>query len=159
MKYIQIFISVITITFGFSNRLIAQNLDSYSENLNEACEYFINDEKIPKTILLKLVPKNYEEFSKYYETTYPDNELSKLGFFYKTSDNIFNEVIENKNEDFYLQSLKLASFADGEYAEAFIEKLELIIKMDAKKFCKSIKDKDYANHNPIEYYAELHNCE
>jgi hypothetical protein len=159
MKYIQILISVLIITFGFSNQLIAQNLDNYSENLNEACGYFINDKKIPRAILLKLVPKNYEEFSKFYETTYPDNELSKTGFFYKTTEKIFNEVIENNNEDFYLPSLKLASFADGEYAEGFIEKLELIIKMDVKKFCKSIKDKDYAKQNPIEYYAELHNCE
>ena len=159
MKNFFLYILIISNTIGFSNRLFAQNLNSYSENLNEACEYFMNDKKIPKSILLKLVPNNYEEFSKYYETTYTDNELAKSGFFFETSNNIFNEVILNKNDDFYLPSLRLASFADGEFAEGFIDKLELIIKIDEDKFCNSIKGKNYANHNPIEYYAELQNCE
>ena len=159
MKYIHILILVISITFGFSNLLVAQNLSSYSENLNKACDFYMNEMKIPKSILLKLVPNNYDEFKKYYETTYANIELAKTGFFYETTEKIFNEVIENNNEDFYLPSLRLASYADGEYAEGFIEKLKLIIKMNEKKFCKSIQDKDYANYNPIEYYAELYNCE
>ena len=58
-----------------------------------------------------------------------------------------------------MPSLNLASFADGEYAEEFIEYLELIIKKDKEKFCKSISGIKYRNRNPIKYYSELNKCE
>jgi hypothetical protein len=68
-------------------------------------------------------------------------------------------VTNAQNNNFYLPSLKLISFADGEFAEEFIEYLELIIEMDKEKFCKSINGKEYDKHNPIKYYSKLNKCE
>ena len=68
-------------------------------------------------------------------------------------------MTSEKNSDFYLPSLNLASFADGEYAEEFIEYLELIINADKEKFCESLRRIKYRNRNPIKYYSELNNCE
>ncbi|MBZ9779904.1 hypothetical protein LB452_13325 [Psychroflexus sp. CAK8W] len=155
----KILILITLLKLGFSTELIAQNQIDYDDNLNQASELYVTDKKIPESILLKLVPENYDEFDKYYRTTSPDHKLGNTDFFYETTQMIFNEVISKNNSDFYLSSLKLASFADGEYAENFIHNLELIIEMDEQKFCKSINGKEYSNQNPIKYYSELKNCE
>ncbi|WP_274474584.1 hypothetical protein [Mangrovimonas aestuarii] len=130
----------------------------YEKNLKTASKLYLEKKKIPESILLKLVPENNTEFGIYYGTTEPDHKLAEKDFFYDTSRLIFEKVTSEKNNDFYLPCLKLISFADGEFAEEFIEYLELIIEMDNEKFCKSIKDKEYAKHNPIKYYSELNNC-
>jgi len=67
-------------------------------------------------------------------------------------------LISKKNNDFYLPSLMLISFADGEFQEDFIESLELIIKMDKEKFCNSIKGQEYVKQNPIKFYSDLYKC-
>lgn len=134
----------------------AQNIDNYAKNLNTAIKLHSEKKDIPKPILLKLVPENYKEFNIYYGTTYPNQELSKTSFFYDTSKSIFRHAFDD--EDFYLPSLQLISFADGEFAEGFTEYLELIIEMDKEKFCKSIQEKEYLKRNPIKYYSELHGC-
>ncbi|SDR95629.1 hypothetical protein SAMN05216503_1508 [Polaribacter sp. KT25b] len=85
--------------------------------------------------------------------------MGKTDFFYDTTRLIFEKVISEKNSDFYLPSLNLASFADGEYAEEFMVYLELIINTDKKKFCKSLSRIKYKNRNPIKYYSELNKCE
>ncbi|MFD0992822.1 hypothetical protein [Tenacibaculum geojense] len=131
----------------------------YEQNLNTAAEYYLQKKEIPLSILIKLVPKNNSEFTSYYETTGPEHNLGETDFFYETTRLIFEQVISKKNNDFYLPSLKLISFADGEYAEEFIEHLELIIEIDKEKFCTEINGKEYITHNPIKYYYELNNCE
>ena len=132
---------------------------NYKENLKLATDQFISNNDIPDNVLLNLVPENTEEFIILYNTTSPDSKMQKTGFFYKITQKIFDKVIIEKNNDFYLPSLQLASFADGEFGEGFIENLEKIIELDTNKFCKSIKDKEYLKHNPIKYYAEQNNCE
>ncbi len=134
-------------------------ISSYEENLNQASKFYLKNEKIPEPILLQLVPKTYSDFDIYYGTTGPDHQLGETDFFYDTTRLIFEQVTAKKNEDFYLPSLNLISFADGEFAEEFIEYLELIIEMDKEKFCKSINGKDYVKRNPIKYYSELNKCE
>ena len=131
----------------------------YDKNLNIASALYMGKEEIPTSILKKLVPENDTEFGIYYDTTGPDHKLGETDFFYYTTRLIFEQVTSKKNNDFYLPSLKLISFADGEFAEEFIEYLELIIQMDKAKFCKSIKGKAYVGYSPIEYYAALNNCE
>jgi hypothetical protein len=147
------------LTLGNSSGLKALNEIEYEKNLNIASELYLTKKEIPKTVLIKLVPENYAEFDIYYGTTGPDHKLGKTDFFYETTRLIFEEVTSGKNNDFYLSSLNLASFADGEYAEDFIEYLELIINADKEKFCKSISGIKYKNRNPIKYYSELNKCE
>ena len=127
----------------------------YLENLKLASDLYLKKEKIPDAVLLNLVPKNHPEFEHYYGTTYPENRMYETSFFHDSSQKIFEKVIDSKNDRFYLPSLQLISFADGEYAEGFIEYLELIIEMDKEKFCKSINGKEYANQNPIKYYSDI----
>ena len=134
-------------------------IDNYEENLNTASEFYLKKEIIPESVLIKLVPENYTEFGNYYETTEPEHKMGKTDFFYDTTRLIFEKVISEKKSDFYLPSLNLASFADGEYAEEFMVYLELIINTDKKKFCKSLSRIKYKNRNPIKYYSELNKCE
>jgi len=105
------------------------------------------------------VPTNQDEFGLYYGTTYPDHKLYESNFFYDTSNMIFGQVIYEKNEKFYPLALQLASFADGEYAEWFIENLEGIIALDPPKFCRSAKGKEYLRYNPMKYFYEDLQCE
>jgi hypothetical protein len=156
---LSLLIIISFIAFGNSPELRTLNEIEYEKNLNTASESYLNKTEIPESILIKLVPENYAEFDIYYGTTGPDHELGKTDFFYDTSRLIFEQVTLRKNNDFYLPSLKLASFADGEFAGDFNEHLELIINMDKAKFCKSISGKEYENNNPIKYYAELNKCE
>ena len=161
---IKILILPILILFSFmtlknSTEFKTLTETEYEKNLNTASEFYLEKKKIPESILIKLVPKNYAEFHIFYGTTEPDHKLGKTDFFYDTTRLIFEQVNSKKNNDFYLPSLKLISFADGEYAEEFIKYLELIIKIDEKKFCKSISGKKYKNNNPIKYYSELNKCE
>ncbi|WP_223033633.1 hypothetical protein [Hanstruepera marina] len=147
------------LTFENLTELKTVNETEYEKNLNTASELYLGKKKIPEYILIKLVPENYTEFGLYYGTTGPDHKLGKTDFFYETTRLIFEQVTSEKNSDFYLPSLNLASFADGEYAEEFIEYLELIINADKEKFCESLSGIKYRNRNPIKYYSELNNCE
>lgn len=147
------------LTFGNSTKLKTVNEIEYEKNLNTASELYLEKKKIPEFILIKLVPENYTELGLYYGTTGPDHKLGKTDFFYDTTRLIFEQVTSEKKSKFYLPSLNLASFADGEYAEEFIEYLELIINMDKEKFCKSLSRIKYKNRNPIKYYSELNKCE
>ncbi|OQD42082.1 hypothetical protein BUL40_11690 [Croceivirga radicis] len=142
-----------------TNELNNQNETAYEKNLNIATEYFLSKQDIPLDILVRLVPKDYLEFELYYRTTYPDHKMTETGFFHETTQLILEQVTSEKNNDFYLPSLKLISFADGEFAEGFIEHLELLIEMDKEKFCNSINGKEYVKHNPIKYYSELNKCD
>lgn len=154
---IAIFLSLLTLNNSTESKMLSGT--DYEQNLNSASEYYLRKEEIPESILIKLVPKNYAEFDIYYGTTGPDHKLAKTDFFYDTTRLIFEQVTSEKNNNFYLPSLKLISFADGEFAEEFIEYLELIIEMDKKKFCESISGKEYVKHNPIKFYSELNKCE
>lgn len=156
---ISILLIISFLTLGNSNEIKSVNETEYKKNLYTATELYLSKKIIPLNILKGLVPNDNSEFELYYATTYPDQKLSETDFFYDTTRLIFEQVTFKKNDDFYLPSLKLISFADGEYAEEFIEYLELIIKMDNKKFCESIIGKEYANHNPIKYYSDLNKCE
>ena len=131
---------------------------NYQKNLNLASDLFITKSELPDSVLLRLVPDSYEEFEILYGTTYPDNKMQNTGFFYNVTQLIFDKFIIEKKERFYLPSLQLASFADGEYGELFVENLEVIIKLDKNKFCQSIKGRKFADHNPIKYYSEQNNC-
>ena len=153
------FIIISFLTFGNWTELKTVNETEYEKNLNTASELYLGKKKIPEFILIKLVPENYTEFGLYYGTTGPDHELGKTDFFYDTTRLIFEQVSSENNSEFYLASLNLASFADGEYAEEFIEYLELIINTDKEKFCKSLSGIKYKNRNPIKYYSELNKCE
>lgn len=153
---ILVFYSALTI---YSNGVKKSNSTEYEDNLKTATELYLLGKVIPDNVLLCLTPNNHVEFELYYATTYPDQKMSETAFFYKTSELIFEQVVTNKKDKFYLPSLKLISFADGEYAEGFIDYLEIIIEMDKAKFCKSINGKEYAKSNPIKWYAESNNCE
>lgn len=144
---------------GNTTELKTLNETEYEKNLNTASELYLEKKKIPESILIKLVPENYTEFGKYYGTTGPDHKMRQTDFFYDTTRLIFEQVISEKNYDFYLPSLNLASFADGEYAEGFIEYLEIIINTDKEKFCESLSGIKFKNINPIKYYSELNKCE
>ena len=147
------------LTFVNSTELKMLNQTEYEKNLDTASELYLKKKKIPEFILIKLVPENYTEFGKYYRTTGPDHKMSETDFFYDTTRLIFEQVTSKKNNEFYLPSLNLASFADGEYAEDFIDYLKLIINTDKEKFCKSLSEVKYKNRNPIKYYSELNKCE
>ncbi|WP_299684480.1 hypothetical protein [uncultured Dokdonia sp.] len=153
--FIIVLISAFLTLVNF-HTLKAQNIDHYAKNINAAIKLYSEKKNIPKPILLKLVPKNYTEFGVYYGTTYPDQGVSEISFFYDTSKLIFRSAFDD--EDFYLPSLQLISFADGEFAEEFTKYLELIIENDKDKFCNTIQGKKYVNHNPIKYYSELYGC-
>lgn len=131
--------------------------DNYEDNLDKAITLFLQHKQIPENVLMNLVPENYQEFSLYYQTTSPNKRTKNTQFFYKTADLIFEQYTKSKNEQFYLPSIQLASFADGEYGEQFIEQLEKIVKMNPNKFCQSVKDKDYIKRNPVKFYVEQ-NC-
>lgn len=131
---------------------------NYQKNLKLATDLFPTKSELPDSVLLKLVPNCHEEFELLYGTTYPDNKMQNTGFFYNVTQLIFDKFISEKKEKFYLPSLQLASFADGEFGESFVENLEVIIKYDKNKFCESIKGKKYADHNPIRYFAKQNKC-
>ncbi|NRB61134.1 MAG: DoxX family membrane protein [Winogradskyella sp.] len=131
---------------------------NYERNLYRASEYYKNDLIIPDSILLSLVPDTQKDFSLYYGTTGPDHELGKTDFFYETTDLIFDKVIVENNDEFYVPSLKLSSFSDGEYAEGFTDKLKLIIQSNTERFCDSIRGKELANDILIKYYSDEIKC-
>ena len=130
----------------------------YQKNLKLASDLFIAKSELPDTVLLKLVPDNYDELELLYETTSPDSNLENTGFFSNVTQQIFDKYIIEKKEKFYLPCLQLASFSDGEFGEEFIDNLKVIIKLDKNKFCESIKGKEYADRNPIKYYSEQNDC-
>lgn len=142
------------ILFVFVTTQIYAQETNYQKNLKLASDLFIAKSELPDSVLLKLVPDSYEEFELFYGTTYPDNKMQNTGFFYSVTQRIFDKVIIEKKEQFYLPSLQLASFADGEFGEGFVDNLKVIIERDKNKFCTSIKGKEYTNHNPIRYYCE-----
>ena len=154
---ILIFLSFLN--FGNSPELKAQDKTEYEKNLNIASELYLEKKKIPESILIKLVPENDSEFGAYYATTGPDHKMGETDFFYETTRLIFEKVTSEKIPQFYLPSLNLASYADGEYAEEFLEYLELIINSDKEKFCNSLSKIKHKNRNPIKYYSELNKCE
>ncbi|CAN0359113.1 unnamed protein product, partial [Ectocarpus sp. 4 AP-2014] len=114
---------------------------------------------IPDDILLTLAPKNYKEFELYYGTTGPDHKMYETNFFYDTTQLIFEKVTIEKNYEFYLPSLQLANFSDGEYGETFDYYLKQIIDLDQKRFCESVKNLTYPERNPIKWYYEKLKCE
>lgn len=126
----------------------------YLKNLDLAADTFLRKEPIPDAVLLKLVPEDDEQFSLYYETTYPDHRMNGTGFFYHSSRAIFEKALQSKNQNFYVPSLQLISFADGEYAELFLEYLDRIVEQDKKKFCETVRTKHYISQNPMKYYWE-----
>ena len=130
----------------------------YQKNLKLASDLFIAKSELPDTVLLKLVPYNYDELELLYGTTFSDSNLENTGFFSSVTQQIFDKYIIEKKEKFYLPCLQLASFADGEFGENFVDNLEVIIKLDKNKFCESTKGKDYANRNPIKYFSEQNDC-
>lgn len=146
------------LTFGSSTECNAQSKIEYEKILDIASELYLNKKEIPEHILIKLVPESHTEFRIYYGTTAPDHKLAETDFFYDTTRLIVEQVTSENNNNFYLPSLKLISFADGEFAEEFIEYLELIVEMDKEKFCKSIAEKEYSNKNPIKYYSKINGC-
>lgn len=148
---------VTLILFVFATTHIFAQETNYQKNLKLASELFIAKSVLPDSVLLKLVPDNDKEFGLLYGTTHSDRKLQDSGFFYNVTQQIFDKVIIEKNEKFYLPSLQLASFADGEFGEDFVDNLKVIVERDINKFCKSIKGKKYSNLNPIRYYAEQ-NC-
>ncbi len=135
----------------------AQESD-YQKNLNVASELFLANSQIPDSVLLKLVPDNNIDFELLYGTTFPDNKMKNTGFFYKITQQIFDKIIIQKKEVFYLPSIQLASFADGEFGKDFTDNLEKIIKQSTDKFCRSVRDKKYSDHNPIKYYLIKNKC-
>ena len=158
MKHITILFLIITLN-TFSQELENKNKIGYQENLEIAAELFLSDSEIPEDILLNLVPKNNSEFSIFYGTTGPESKLYETSFFYDTTRLIFEKVIDDKREEFYLPSLHLASFADGEFFELFVYYLKEIINHDKEKFCNSVKGKKYTERNPIKYYYKENDCE
>ncbi|GEM_PF-2434738 len=146
------------ILFVFVTTQIHAQETNYQKNLKLASDLFIAKSVLPDSVLLKLVPDSYEEFVLLYGTTYPNNKMQNTGFFNSVTKRVFDKVIIEKNEQFYLPSLQLASFADGEFGEGFVDNLKVIIELDKNKFCTSVKGKEYALHNPIRYYCEK-NCE
>lgn len=145
-------------SLSVNNSVKIRKLTAYENNLKAATELYLSGKDIPENVLLGLAPKNDIEFGLYYATTYPDQKMSETAFFYNTSELIFKQVVIKKNDKFYLPSLRLISFADGEYAEGFTDYLEIIIAMDKAKFCKSIRGKEYTKSNPIKWYAESNKC-
>ncbi|MEN1783816.1 MAG: hypothetical protein AAGF77_01645, partial [Bacteroidota bacterium] len=83
---------------------------SYEQNLNIASSLYLEKSEIPKAVLKKLVPEDNMEFGMYYSTTWPDHKLAHTDFFYETTRLIFEQTITQKNDEFYLPSLKLISF-------------------------------------------------
>jgi hypothetical protein len=148
----------LSILLVFMTTQIYAQETNYQKNLKLASDLFIAKSELPDSVLIKLVPYNYEELKLLCWTTYPDNKMQNTGFFDSVTQRIFDKVIIEKKEQFYLPSLQLASFADGEFGEVFVDNLKVIIDSDKNKFCTSIKGKEYANHNPIRYYCEKY-CE
>ena len=149
---------VTLILFVFATTHIFAQETNYQKNLKLASDLFIAKSELPDSILLKLVPDSYDEFEFLYGTTYPNNKMQNTGFFDSVTQRIFDKLIIEKKEQFYLPSLQLASFADGEFGEGFVDNLKVIIERDKNKFCSSIKGKWFANHNPIKYYAAQNDC-
>ena len=159
-KIISILSIIVYSQMAFGNNIQVNilNQNEYEKNLLIASEFYLSDKVIPENILLNLVPENISEFIIYYGTTGPENILYETNFFYDTSILIFEQVIDEKNEMFYLPSLKLASFADGEFFELFDYYLKEIIKLDKEKFCDSVKGKKYTESNPIKFYYLENDC-
>ena len=158
MKYIFLLFSFLS----FENSTEKDGIliqTEYEKNLSVCSNFYIKKEKIPKLNLLKLVPQSYSEFEFFYATTEPNHKLRNTDFFYEISREIFEQVTKKKDNDFYIPSLNLASYADGEFAEEFNKYLKLIIDSDKEKFCKSISEIKLKDRNPIKYYIELNKCE
>ena len=151
-------IAVLFLLLLMWSKIYAQD-SPYQENLRVASELFIAERELPDSVLLRLVPKNDEEFALLYGSTSPGNSLQNTGFFSAVTQQIFNRTLIDRKEIFYLPCLQLASFADGEFGEDFTDNLEKIIALDRSKFCKSIKGKSYADRNPIKYFAVENKCE
>ena len=149
--------------FEYSAKKLGEELNreliNYERTLDTISKSYLSNKKISKAELLKLIPKTHHEFSLYYQTTGPDHILYDTNFFYDSARMIFEQVLNEKNEKFYLPSLKLASYAYGEFVEGFIENLDLIINMNKVKFCESVKEKELAELDLIKYYYELNKCD
>ena len=107
---LSVFIILSFLTLGNSSVLKTLNETEYEKNLNTASELYLEKKKIPESILIILVPENYTEFGIYYGTTGPDHKMGKTNFFYDTTRLIFEQATSEKNSDFYLPSLNLASW-------------------------------------------------
>lgn len=105
-----------------TTQIYAQDIN-YQKNLKLATDLFIAKKELSDTVLITLVPNNYNEFKLLYGTTYPGNKMQNTRFFYNVTQLIFDKFIIEKKEKFYLPSLQLSSFADGEFGESFVENL------------------------------------
>ncbi len=150
-------IATFVLFLSVSVQIYAQDT-GYQKNLEFATDLFIAQPELPDSVLLKLVPDSHEEFRLLYGTTYPGNKMQSTEFFYDVTQQIFDKVIIGKNEQFYLPGIQLASFADGEFGESFVDNLEIIIALDINKFCTTIRGKEFAEHNPVKSFAEQYDC-
>ncbi|MDC8005005.1 hypothetical protein POV27_13160 [Aureisphaera galaxeae] len=141
-----------------SSSLRAEEID-YDFRFDMACEYYINGLEIPEDILLDVVPYSDEEFSTFYYRSAEELEEFGYEFFYDVSGKIFEKAFVPEKKAFYTASLRLASFADGEFGEYYIEELEDIIAKDTGRFCAMAKGQSYSKFNPIKYFLEANNCD
>ncbi len=150
-------ITALILSVFLTSQVCAQESE-YQKNLKVATDLFSAKSLLPDSVLRKLAPDTDGDFRLLYGTTDPGNKMQNSGFFEKVTQQIFDKYIVEQKEEFYLPILKLISFADGEFGEHFTDNLEVIIGMDKAKFCASIKGANFANHNPIKFFAEQNQC-
>ncbi|MBX2827597.1 MAG: hypothetical protein KTR22_05510 [Flavobacteriaceae bacterium] len=131
----------------------------YAFHVDMVCEYYLNGLEITDEMLLQIIPYSNEEFNIFYEKGTMEIRDTPYELFTDISRAVFHKASVQDRIEFYNAALRLASFADGEFAEYYHEELEGLIAMDTGRFCAMAKGQTYAHYNPIKYYLEEHNCD
>lgn len=81
------------------------------------------------------IPETAEEFLTYYHYTYPEKGKTFQKTFYKV-DRAFIKYATSNQSDFLRRYLGLSSFVDGEYAEAYVDDVSVVVSKNKEAFCK-----------------------
>jgi len=112
-----------------------QTNNNYSKSLKSSVDMLIANKKLTDEKILSLIPTTEDNFIEYYSYTNPDKgkEINKV--FYQIDNLIRDRAAENKT-GFLKRYLELAVFADGEYAESYVDDSDFVIGKNITEFCR-----------------------
>lgn len=109
-----------------------RTLKEYEANIFEVSKKISLNELLTVDDIESVIPITIDEFSLYYELTYPEVNSQKI------FDRIDSEIIQKAKQDigtiFFLY-LNIAEFVDGEYADGYSSDVETVVLKNKEKFC------------------------
>jgi hypothetical protein len=108
----------------------------YIKSLKKVIADITDSKPLNLSQIEKVIPISVGEYFTYYDYTSASKSEETVKAFYNLDSMIYANAKLNKPK-FTEKVIKMSQFVDGEYAEAYFEYLEDIIKLNTKCFCKT----------------------